>query len=158
MRVYTIPFRAVTFNGAMDFVTLNPADDQPLSLLRFGLFAPGAVTLAQCEVALRRHSGTITPGTGGTAVSAGNAGKYTSSKIAAAGFNARYGDITTRQSATVDEFLAGWAWNNLNSLEWIATPDTVPQIIQGESLVLTAPAGFGTSHTVEGYALVGETP
>lgn len=158
MRVYTVNFRNLSFpNAAFDFMALNPADDQPLTLLEFGLFVPPGVSLAQCEINLRRHAGTITPGSGGTALSAGNAVKFTSSKIAAAGFSGRIGD-TTRQSATTDELLTPYAWNNLNGLWVMLPPASRTAVVQGESLVLTAQGGLGATVVVNGYALVGEDP
>ncbi len=155
----SLPAFVVTFSAfsmasaAQEFFTAAPADDKPFELMEFGLFADAATSLLQCRVGVRRLTGTVTPGSGGssfTPLSLGRSGDTF-------GGTCRVNDTTiATQTGGADSLLLPFAFNALNGLVWLPPPEYRPRFIQGEMMAIRAQTGFGSTVTVSGYAILRE--
>ncbi len=134
-RMYTVPF-TVTATTVLDIFEGVPSTAKPV---RFhGFTIDGMDTDAAEMLAISLKMGHTTSGSGGSSAtpSKGN------SNDAAASLVAEIGN-TTRATAGTIVTIRNWAFNVLNGLTVIFTPETRPEFVNGERWVLgldTTPA------------------
>jgi hypothetical protein len=155
-RLYQVPIPFVAQTAQIDFFELTAAAEKPCRIHEIYLANSSDVGDAQEEMLtlkLKRASGSVTSGSGGTAptpvpidprdTAAGLAAEVNNTtKLVAGG-----GTIT-------DERL--FAWNVRMPFHMIFTPETRPMIVGGEKKVLELTTTPADSITMGGYVLVEE--
>ncbi len=155
-RLYQIPIPFVAQTAQIDFFELTAAAEKPCRIHEIFIAQSSEVSDAQEEqltVKLKRASGTVTSGSGGTAPTP----VPLDPRDTAAGLTAKVHNTTKLAVGTgtiTDERL--YSWNVRMPLHLIFTPETRPMIVGGEKKVLELTTTPGDSITMGGYVLVEE--
>lgn len=155
-RVYQVPIPFVAQTAQIDFFELSAAAEKPCDIHEIYLANSTEVGDAQEEeltLKLKRASGSVTSGSGGTAPTP----VPVEPDDAASGLTAEVNNTTKLAvgSGTItDERL--YAWNVRQPFHLIFTPETRPRIKGGEKKVLELTTTPADSITMGGYAIVEE--
>jgi hypothetical protein len=156
MRIYQIPIPFVAQTAQIDLFELTAAAEKPCLIHEIYLANSTDVADAQEEMLtlkLKRASGTVTSGSGGTAPTP----VPINPDDVASGLAAEVNNTTklvVGTGAITDERLFGW--NVRMPFHLIFTPETRPKIKGGEKKVLELTTTPGDSITLGGYVLVEE--
>lgn len=155
-RLYQVPIAFVAQTAQIDFFELTAAAEKPCLIHEVYLANStevGDVQEEQLTLKLKRASGSVTSGSGGS----------TPTPVpihpddAASGLTAETNNTTKLAVGTgtiTDERL--YAWNVRTPFQMIFTPETRPKIKGGEKKVLELTATPADSITMGGYVLVEE--
>lgn len=155
-RMYQVPIAFVSQTAQIDFFELTAAAEKPCEIHEIYLANSTDVGDAQEEMLtlkLKRASGTVTSGSGGTAPTP----VPQCPDDAASGLTAEVNNTTKLVVGTgtiTDERL--FAWNVRMPFEKIFTPETRPFIKGGEKKVLELTTTPADAITLGGYVLVEE--
>lgn len=155
-RMYQVPIPFVAQTAQIDFFELTAAAEKPCLIHEIYLANStevGDAAEEQLTLKLKRASGTVTSGSGGTAPTP----VPVNPDDAAAGMTAEVNNTTKLVVGTgtiTDERLYGW--NVRMPFQMIFTPETRPKIKGGEKKVLELTTTPADSITMGGYALVEE--
>lgn len=155
-RLYQIPIPFVAQTAQIDFFELTAAAEKPCRIHEIYLANSTEVGDAQEEqltLKLKRASGTVTSGSGGTAPTP----VPIDPRDAAAGLTAEVNNTTKLAVGTgsiTDERL--YSWNVRQEFHQIFTPETRPMIVGGEKKVLELTTTPADSITMGGYVIVEE--
>lgn len=152
-RIYPVPFTGTYTNagGDVDLLNIAPADDKPCKLVGWSLGQSSEVKDAEEEgirLTIRRITGTITDGTGGSSVTMTNVKLKRGNGDAA--FTARINDTgVTTQTGGTDVILEEHSWINRNT-PWVHfIPEEMrPDAIQGERLIVRGQSTIADDMTV----------
>lgn len=155
-RMYQVPIPFAAQTAQIDFFELTAAAEKPCCIHEIYLANSTDVGDAQEEMLtlkLKRASGTVTSGTGGTAPTP----VPQEPDNAASGLTAEVNNTTKLVVGTgtiTDERL--YAWNVRTPFQLIFTPETRPRIKGGEKKVLELTTTPADSITMGGYVLIEE--
>lgn len=155
-RLYQVPIPFVAQTAQIDFFELTAAAERPCLIHEIYIAQATEAGDAQEEMLtlrLKRASGTVTSGSGGTAPTP----VPVNPDDAAAGLTAEVNNTTKLAVGTgtiTDERL--FAWNVRMPFHLIFTPETRPKIRGGERKVLELTTTPADSITMGGYVLVEE--
>jgi hypothetical protein len=155
-RLYQVPIPFVAQTAQIDFFELTAAAEKPCAIHEIYLANSSDVGDAQEEMLtlkLKRASGTVTSGSGGTAPTP----VPISPDDAAVGLTAEVNNTTKLAVGTgtiTDERL--YAWNVRMPFHLIFTPEARPRIKGGEKKVLELTTTPADSITMGGYVIVEE--
>jgi len=160
MRIYRVPFVATTVTAAgtnNDLWTLTPADDKPIHLMGFRLGQISEVADAAEEgidVTIVHLAATVTPGTGGAAVTP--VPKDPGISDLAAGFTARINDTALATSSGTTTVMEALAWNNRNTPfeVWYPDIDYAPSARQASALCIRMNTTIADDMTFVGCAFI----
>lgn len=155
-RLYQIPIPFVAQTAQIDFFELTAAAEKPCRIHEIFIAQSSEVSDAQEEqltVKLKRASGSVTSGSGGTAPTP----VPIDPRDTASGLATEVNNTTKLAVGTgtiTDERL--YSWNVRTPLHLIFTPETRPFIVGGEKKVLELTTTPADSITLGGYVLVEE--
>lgn len=155
-RLYQVPIPFTAQTAQIDFFELTAASGKPCLIHEIYIANSTEIGDAQEEqltLKLKRASGSVTSGSGGTTPTPVPANPAD----AAAGMTAEVNNTTKLAVGTgtiTDERL--FSWNVRTAFEKIFTPETRPYIVGGEKKVLELTTTPADSITMGGYVLVEE--
>jgi hypothetical protein len=149
MRLFQIPIDAVSVAAAQDLFSIKAGSINGLRLHYLNLTAGGVSSPAELRLLVKRLSGTLTAGSGG---SSGTAVAPDSADTTSSTATVRVND-TTAATATSSSTLAAWEWNVLGPHEYYPAPEHRMGCKAGEQLVINLPAAPGSSTPISGYAI-----
>jgi len=137
--MFTVAISDVTVSAVQDVFHLKAGATYPIIIHGLELEQKDLVATEALNVKLKRHTATVTQGSGGsTPTPAPLAGGSASSGVTA------HANDTTRATAGTITTLFGKTFQLLNGLVWLPTPEVRPIISVGTGFIVelaTAPSG-----------------
>jgi hypothetical protein len=155
-RCYTMFFNSVTAGSAAvsDLFYIKASATNGLSVRRISLSASGITGAAEMNLRLKRGSGTVTAGSGGSAPAI----TKVQSRLSLSALSAVRANDTTQSTATTFVTLAMWNWNVLmDFLESPATQEERWEADVSESIVFDIATAPGVNTVISGFIVFEET-
>ena len=151
MAFYTVAISDVTVTAVQDVFHLKAGATYPISIIALELEQKGLTAAEALNVKFKRHTATVTQGSGGsTPTPAVLAGGSASSGITA------HANDTTQASAGTLTTLFGKTFQLLNGLVWIPVPEMRPIISVSTGFVVDLATAPSASMKLSGYIVYEE--
>jgi hypothetical protein len=155
-RIYVAGFDNVSVGTAVqDILSIKSGSATCVEVHYIELNAAGVTSPAEIRLRMKRMTGTLTAGSGGSAPSI-NAMDDGDSKAANA--TVRANDTTQASATTATNLGLYWQWNVLLPFQYLPAPENRLMIQAAEQLVLDLPAVIATAITMSGFILWREAP
>ena len=151
-RIVYVSFAAVAVSAIQDFFEIRPAAEKPVVLHEVHITQDAGETSEQLPVAVKRLTATVTSGTGGGSP---DVRKLRSSDTAIA-FASERNNTTPATSSGNTEVLMRMGDNVLNGWHWVCLPESRPEFVNTEALIVKLETAPGAALTMSGYVVVEE--
>lgn len=146
MSIYTVPMHAVAVSQAQDLWHIKAGAAYPLILHHIELDQKGLIAVEAREVRIKRHTVTVTQGSGGSAATpAPHAPGGASS-----GVTARMNDTTQASAGTITTLLSK-TWQLLNGWFYMPAPEDRLYFAPGTGIIVDLPNPPSGPMTVSGF-------
>lgn len=146
MAIFSVPMSAVSVSAAQDLWHLKAGATYPIVIHSIQLDQKGLTATEAREVYLRRHTATVTQGSGGsTPTPAPHAPGSTAS-----GITAHMNDTTAASAGTITT-INSMTWQFLNGLFWMPAPEDRIYITPATGFIVNLPNAPSGAMTVSGF-------
>jgi len=151
-RMYSVNFASVSVSAAQDLINITATSGMAFKIHRIEIGQTTLTSWAALPIKLIRLPATVTPGSGGSAV--------TPSKMnngdAAATVTARSNDTTPATTNGTATILLAREWELLNGFLVVFTPDERPVIAPSQAVQLNLPSAPSSATTLSATVLIEE--